>query len=434
MPTTAPPSPPPKRLSAADPARLGRIAAGAAAFGAAEIFAAVAIGRFFDWERAEAFLFLAFRPALIFVTVLLAAAKDWRARAGLYGLALALAALAETLLLLRLGAASPWEEMLRGLAGGALLFLLADLVVQAGRRWGGRHGRWLAAIPLVLLLALPGAMQPYQRLIEQAPARIAAGQKPKLMLMTGLPLVWGEAGPFDPNSRPAVAYQALQEEFEIELLDTLDPRTLSGKLLLLAHPQRLSPGELAALDSWVRCGGRAVILTDPQLIWPSELPIGDIRRPPPVGLLGPLLDHWGLELLEPAERAQVAERWKERRVVLDAPGSFRATGKGCAASSPAWMARCKLGAGEAILAADADLMRDDLWAPLGPERSRRIADNPLLVADWLDELAGIRRSRSGGNVAWASPDANRATALGLAMLPILIAGVGGLLLKRRRRG
>ena len=38
------------------------------------------------------------------------------------------------------------------------------------------------------------------------------------------------------------------------------------------------------------------ILTDPVLVWPSELALSDIRRPPPVGLLGPLLTHWGLRL------------------------------------------------------------------------------------------------------------------------------------------
>ena len=40
------------------------------------------------------------------------------------------------------------------------------------------------------------------------PARRAAALAP-VMLMTGLPLVWGETGPFDPGSRPAAAYVEL---------------------------------------------------------------------------------------------------------------------------------------------------------------------------------------------------------------------------------
>jgi hypothetical protein len=86
------------------------------------------------------------------------------------------------------------------------------------------------------------------------------------MLMTGLPIVWGEAGPFDPASKPAAAYVELQREFAFRPVDVLDADSLGrGKLLFLAQPQRLAPAELAALDAWIRGGGRALILTDPML-------------------------------------------------------------------------------------------------------------------------------------------------------------------------
>jgi hypothetical protein len=98
------------------------------------------------------------------------------------------------------------------------------------------------------------------------------------------------------------------------------------------------------------------------------------------------------------------------------------------------MARCRIGRGEALLVADADLMRDDLWAPSGPEAHRRAADNPQFVADRLDALLGLRRARADRAVAWAGPRAP-AGALVVATLPLLgAAAAGGLLLRRRRKG
>ncbi|HEY0112736.1 MAG TPA: hypothetical protein VGB59_06240 [Allosphingosinicella sp.] len=410
-----------------------RVLCGAAAFALAEILLAVLVGRFFDWGRAEALVFHAFRPALMFLAVLAAASWPWRKRAALYGTALAAAAGAETLLLLKLGAADPWPEMLRGLAAGALLAAGADLLVQAARRWGGKWGRWAAALALLLLLVVPGALRPYEALLLTAP-KGASGEKPKLMLMTGLPIVWGEAGPFDPASRPSYSYRLLQQEFQVDLLDTIEARTLGrGGLLLLAQPQRLEPVELAALDAWVRQGGRALILTDPALLWPSELPLGDIRRPPTIGLLGPLLAHWRLEVKEYGAGG-VTEAVGARRLALQAPGRLRGSTGACEVGPRSWMATCRLGRGAAVVIADADLMHDAVWAPLGPERHRRTADNPLLVADWLDRLAGRERRRAEADVSWARPGADRSGALAFGLVPLLLMLGAALLLRRRRAG
>lgn len=221
------------------------------------------------------------------------------------------------------------------------------------------------------------------------------------MLMTGLPIVWGEAGPFDPGSRPAMAYRALQDEFEIAPIDTIAADAPADWILLLAQPQRLAPEELVALDGWVRRGGRALIFADPVLTWSSGLPLGDIRRPPPAHLLAPLLAHWGLTVEAPAAAKRREETVGPLRLAMEAPGRFAAAPSSCRIR-PEWLARCRIGAGRAILIADADLFRDELWSPEG----RRTADNPLLIAGWLDELAGVRRERrlapaaAGAPVAW----------------------------------
>ncbi|HEX9947037.1 MAG TPA: hypothetical protein VGA98_05800 [Allosphingosinicella sp.] len=252
--------------------------------------------------------------------------------------------------------------------------------------------------------------------------------KVPVMLMTGLPIVWGEAGPFDPGSRPAAAYVELQRDFSFRPVDVLDEASLArGKLLFLAQPHRLGPAELADLDAWIRGGGRALILTDPILNWPSELALGDIRRPPPTGLLAPRLGHWRLALDPPAAPGEVAARWNERPLAMDSPGAFRSSNPDCIVAPEGWTALCRLGRGRVRLVADADLMRDPLWAPDGG--GRRAADNPAIVGEWLDELAETPRHRPRlpeAGAGWVGG--------GLIALALLAAATGIGLLLRRRRG
>ena len=243
----------------------------------------------------------------------------------------------------------------------------------------GRGGGFALAAAALLLLAAA----------DEPPSR---NSRPVVMMMTGLPLVWGEKGPFDAGSRAPTAYHHLRFNFRIRPVDVLDSKSLDrGRLLFLAQPHRLAPAELAALDSWIRGGGRALILTDPMLTWPSELPPGDIRRPRPVGLLAPLLDHWGLTLTGPETPGEVEAAWNGARIVMDSPGRLRSSSSDCAVAPGGWTALCRLGRGAVRVVADADLLRDSAWAPNGLERP--VADNPEIVGEWLDSLAGTPRPR-----------------------------------------
>jgi hypothetical protein len=242
------------------------------------------------------------------------------------------------------------------------------------------------------------------------------------MVMTGLPLVWGEKGPFEPGSRPAAAYRELSRSFELRPVDVLDPATLAlGRTLLLVQPQRLSPGELADLDTWIRRGGRALILTDPMLAWPSELPPGDIRRPPPVGMLAPLLDHWRLTMDPPPQAGEVEARWEGRRLLLDSPGRLSSAGAECVVDEGGLTALCRLGLGSARVVADADLMRDSLW-------ERRTAENPAVVGEWMHELAGTVPSPPRRQV-WNATIGKAA----FFVLPAVLVGIGLLLRRRVKR-
>ena len=412
--------------------------AAAVLFAAVEIALGLLVGGVLAWPRAEALLFFFFRPWLLLIAALALARWLRRARALFYALALGLAGFSESLLLLSLGG-DPWLEMVRGWAAGALAAAVIDVIVQLGARRGclGQIG---AAAAVVLLLLVPGAQRPYDMLALGPTASRASAERPNLLLMSALPLVWGEGGPFDPESRPAAAYQALEAEFQVRPIDYLDPASLGGaRLMLLAQPRALAPAELAALDSWVRRGGRLVVLADPDLVWPSPLPLGDVRRPPPASLLSPLLDHWGLRLeAAPAREVRIAylrDGPRPRRLTLDAPGRWQATGTACRVAELDYLAVCAIGAGRAFLVADADLLRDGLWAaPVarGTERHLRRADNPFVLADWLDRLAAVDRERAARPVFWRRPGANRAWPLLLAALPILAALGLAAALRRRR--
>lgn len=416
------------------------LAAGAA-YACVELFAGLAVGRFFNLGRAEALLFLALRPWLLLGAASLAAKLALRERIAVYGAALLLAMISQSLFLGALGASNPLPEAARGLLAGALLIVTIDIAIQLGRRFFGRLGWALATAAVVALLVLPGGLRPYEALVMSGAARTEAGGKPDLMLLTALPLLWGELGPLDAGSRPAAAFSVLEREFAIRPLDVLDRTSLaSGTLLLLAQPRALAPAEFVALDDWVRNGGRVLILTDPQLVWPSELPLGDRRRPPAIGLMGPVLEHWGLRLDPPAEpraeMAQIGSARGDRRLVMFAPGRLSSQSSSCTVALRGALADCRISKGRVIVLADADMLHDGLWVGAvgsGTERHTRLADNPLVVADQLDALAGLKRERIAGDVQWLDPAADRRFAVALALLLLLLAASPAIVRTVRRR-
>jgi hypothetical protein len=433
MPTTTAAQHPPR----ADAARLLTAAAGIAAFAAAEVPLGIYAGPFWPSFRAEALPLVAFRPWLLVAAAMLVSRWPVAWRAAAYAAGLAVATVNDGLFLIRLGNPSPWAELLRIGAASALFLLVADVMVQLGRRRFGRGGLLAAGGVLALFLIIPSVRAPYERFVGQSEPRQAA-QKPELVLMTALPIIWGEGGAFDPNSKPAGAYRALQEEFNVRIVDTLEPGTLGrSRLLLLAQPGWLRPEELVAVDEWVRRGGRALVLADPELDWPSELPLGDIRRPPPASLLHPLLNHWGLDLRE-SGRKHGSSLSNGRHLRTERPGVLAVTKRECRIIRSD-LARCELDAGRVFVVPDADLMRDELWmAPGrdGGERHRRLADNPLILADLLDELADVRRQRAEAPVVWRRPSELPIRSIAKAVVPLLLLvalAAGAALWTRRRR-
>ena len=312
--------------------------------------------------------------------------------------------------------------------GPAVLLSTAMVIIfcgVAGQFWAWERGLLLGAINLFFIALMDGLFR-FRRasgfILAAAllvglllPARLwlwplatpaVEGARPRLAVTTSLPLgpvrgreisevLSGREGP-DPVTA------ALSRHFRPEFIDFLSASSLAAGegRLLLAHPRALQPEELVALDDWIREGGKALILADPALAWPSGLPLGDPRRPPVTSLLDPLLTHWGLTL-EPAGDARtiIRRRMDDGRLLATVGESrFGLSTSDCVPEADALLVRCRIGRGEALLVADADLLNPALWmGEFGTGGARdRISDNMQLAARWL----GVREEELAPRTGW----------------------------------
>jgi hypothetical protein len=222
------------------------------------------------------------------------------------------------------------------------------------------------ALVLVVIAALAAALAvpTINRGPEPLPAR-PASERPTLLLLTSLPLLFNEGFSLQGGGSPAL--KRLQTRYRIVPISVTDAAELrKGRLLLMAQPPAQTPENLVALDAWVRSGGHLLLLADPMLEWPSERPLGDPLRPPPMFTDTGLLAHWGLRLDAPDQRGPAERELEGLQVLTVSPG--RLEGR-CSVSNDALIARCRLAGGQAIIVADADLLDVNR---LGPEASQNI--------------------------------------------------------------
>ena len=189
---------------------------------------------------------------------------------------------------------------------------------------------------------------------RESPATKPAEQaKSDLFLLTSLPIAWGEEFALDQTRSPVMT--ALEKKYRVKLID-LPSQLPKGALLLAAQPRALPAEELVKLDQWVRAGGRMLLLTDPVLEWPSNLPLGDKRRPPIAFADTGLLQHWGLRLDTPEQRGAVQMAVGGIPVVAASPGVLVAEGGDCRIVDRGLLAQCSIGNGRAVIVADADFL------------------------------------------------------------------------------
>lgn len=256
-----------------------------------------------------------------------------------------------------------------------------------------------AALAVVGTIAVAGGVIAAGRDDGGTPHPIAPGgaqpeERPVLAMMTSLPIYWGGAssieqllagGPVrdeggdahgDSHSHEAEANarhwvrQALEERFDLLPLDVLGQpdgsvaqQLVDVPFLLLAQPYTLTPVDNAALDSWVRGGGRLLFFADPVLTEHSPFPLGDRRRPQDVGLVPPIFAHWGLEQTfdETQDSGPVSIGWAGTTIPTDQRGAFRYSASGseaaqCSVEAEGLVVRCTVGKGSALLVADAALL------------------------------------------------------------------------------
>ena len=181
-------------------------------------------------------------------------------------------------------------------------------------------------------------------------------QRPPLMLLTTLPLIFSEG--FTLQEGGSKALSAIEQRYRVIPIATTDAASLKeARLLLLAHPLAQPAEALVDLDKWVRGGGRVILLADPRLEWPSERPLGDKLRPPPAFADTGLLAHWGLRLDAPDEAGPKQLRLGSRQILAWSPGVL--TGS-CRIGEAGFVARCRIGKGQATVVADADFLNVDL--------------------------------------------------------------------------
>ena len=223
------------------------------------------------------------------------------------------------------------------------------------------------ALVIVLILVIAGAL--LAMTLRQRSA--APPGKPELLLLTSLPLVFGDG--FDLRKQGSAALATLSQRFRVRPISTSSGEELAkGRLLLMAQPPAQTPDNLVALDQWVRKGGRVLLLADPMLEWPSRRPLGDPLRPPIMFTDTGLLGHWGLRLDAPDRSGPMRRTLFRRRLIAVSPGSLAGT---CSIGEQGFVADCRVGNGRAIVVADADLMN----VPAGSPELKAVTD----LLEWL---------------------------------------------------
>ena len=218
------------------------------------------------------------------------------------------------------------------------------------------RGRQAAGVAVLLLVAAAGLLLYYLPTTTR-PVRgpRPEAERPTLMLLTTLPLVFPEHFKLDAPASPAL--KALESRYHLLPISVADAAELDHRqLLLMAQPQAQPAEALVDLDAWVRAGGRVLLLADPALEWPSDRPLGSLLRPPFAFADTGLLAHWGLRLDAPDHQGPAEVNVDRLRLSTRSPGKLVATSHACSIESGGFVARCRIGSGEATVIADADFL------------------------------------------------------------------------------
>ena len=150
--------------------------------------------------------------------------------------------------------------------------------------------------------------------------RLATPKKPKLAIISSLPLdtgIGGMAAVMQGTAQPFAIYQELAQTYDTEMLDRSFTSIPAGAdVLMIVQPGALTDQQNYAIDQFVLKGGRALVFVDPN----SELAgsasgVDPSMAPPASSSLPRLFQAWGLGFyankvigdLQLAQRVQAAQ-------------------------------------------------------------------------------------------------------------------------------
>lgn len=243
--------------------------------------------------------------------------------------------------------------------------------------------RVLIGVSIALLLVGAGALALAGRDRNNDVLARAEAEKPKLLLVTTLPLLFAEE--FTLEGGGSEALTALETRYKVVPIGTTDAGSLrQARLLLMAHPLAQPAEALVDLDRWVRAGGSVLLFADPRLDWPSNLPLGDKLRPPPAFADTGLLAHWGLRLEDPEDRGPVILGGGDNAILFPSAGRLVAMNRDCELSRANIVAECRIGRGKIAVVADADFLNPEI-----AEASEASAENQMReMLKLLSDLEG----------------------------------------------
>jgi ABC-type uncharacterized transport system involved in gliding motility auxiliary subunit len=158
--------------------------------------------------------------------------------------------------------------------------------------------------------------------------KLSTPQRPKLGIMSGLPLETGLGGfmaAIQGNSQPFAIYTQLRSVFDVQNIDPMADRIPADiTTLMVVHPAGFSDQAMYAIDQFVLRGGHAIVFVDPlSEILNNQNPGqgGDMERT--TSNLPPLFTAWGIDF-DPSKI--VGDGELAQQVQVGGPGGPQVTG------------------------------------------------------------------------------------------------------------
>jgi ABC-type uncharacterized transport system involved in gliding motility auxiliary subunit len=150
--------------------------------------------------------------------------------------------------------------------------------------------------------AIPAISPQRERLLEydlvRAIARVGSAERPKIGLMSGLPVLGEKFNPFTrQSSEPWVLANELKRDFEVkEVPLTAKEIDKDLNVLLVIHPRDVQPATEYALDQFVLRGGKLIAFVDPYAYFDQMPTMPGMPQTPSSSTLPTLFKAWGLEM------------------------------------------------------------------------------------------------------------------------------------------